>query len=381
MNTMKFLVLFLGISNICFADVNTNKYLACFVKASQYYKVPQEILQAIAYVESNYNPNAYNENSNHTYDIGLMQINSTWLPRLKLLNITEDMLYDPCQSIYVGGWILATNIKVYGLNWNAVQHYNGSDVELKYATKVYDRIEQTYPELLNQSKAKLIPVAQKTHETVVIEKQLAYHLAVNSQPDILAKNASDVAPQKAGDGSNDEQEVDAILRQSGIKLAVKQESAPKAISTKDEQNIDNLLLKSGVKIATRSPKPAVKLEPFKPISTVSFNQFFTQNQPKNLNAFLQNVLSSNKKIVAIKPVIQAKVLQNYTTSFVMNLDGICDKNINALCNFYPSSLLEISTDLLPNIELTIKETPYLSKKIRKVSNKNYHKNRAEMLVI
>ena len=158
MKINKLIVILCGISNLCFADIDTNKYLSCFIKASQYYNVPQQILQAIAYVESKYNPNAYNENSNHSYDVGLMQINSTWLPKLKTLGITEDMLYDPCQSIAVGAWVLANNIQTYGLNWGAIQRYNGNDIELKYATKVYNRIQETYPELLSQTPVKLIPI-------------------------------------------------------------------------------------------------------------------------------------------------------------------------------------------------------------------------------
>ena len=117
---------------------------------------------------------------------------------------------------------------------------------------MYDRIQQTYPELLNQSQAKLIPVAQKTQETFIIKKQLSYRQSVNNQPDILAKNASTVATQKSDNGSNDEQEVDNILRQSGIKLAVKQKSTPQLIIPTDEQKIDSILLKSGVSVVAVS---------------------------------------------------------------------------------------------------------------------------------
>lgn len=233
-----FLMLICG---ICFAD--ENKYLACFIKASQYYNVPQEILTAIASVESNFNPNAYTENSNHSYDIGLMQINSSWLPKLSELNITEDMLYDPCQSIYVGAWILSNNIRAYGgLNWTAVQRYNGNDVELRYATKIYDRINQLFVD----SPAKLIPVA---------------------------KTAS--VPIK-----NNQEQVDEILAKSGIKSLSQQK--PVVINKQAEQSVDTILAKTGITIVSETPKVA---------KSSNFKQFFTQNQPKGLAEFIQNTLA------------------------------------------------------------------------------------------
>lgn len=135
------------VSANCFAV----PYNECFVKASNVYKIPKELLIAIASVESSYNSDAINYNKNRSYDLGVMQINSSWFNRLEKLGITEHALNDPCQNIMVGAWILAKNISTYGFTWIAIQHYNGSDTQLKYASKIYLKLKTLYPELANNS--------------------------------------------------------------------------------------------------------------------------------------------------------------------------------------------------------------------------------------
>lgn len=111
---------------------------SCFRRASMRYDISQRLLEAIAQVESSGNPMAINRNSNGSEDIGLMQINSFWLPKLEEYGITRQDLFDPCVSIDVGAWILADNIARHGYSWEAVGAYNAAsqDKRLKYARKV-----------------------------------------------------------------------------------------------------------------------------------------------------------------------------------------------------------------------------------------------------
>jgi soluble lytic murein transglycosylase-like protein len=114
--------------------------LACWEQAAQKYGVSPHLLHAIAKTESSLNPAAVNRNNaNGTYDVGLMQINSSWLPKLKRFGITERDLYEPCVSIDVAAWILAHNIRSYGNTWAAVGAYNTPDPGrgLLYAHRVY----------------------------------------------------------------------------------------------------------------------------------------------------------------------------------------------------------------------------------------------------
>ena len=112
---------------------------ACWEEAAQKYGVSAHLLYAIAKTESSLRPSAINHNTTGSYDIGLMQINSTWLPTLRRFGIQEKDLYEPCISIEVGAWILAHNIRSHGNTWEAVGRYNtpNPDRGLMYANRVY----------------------------------------------------------------------------------------------------------------------------------------------------------------------------------------------------------------------------------------------------
>ncbi len=103
----------------------------CFNVASARYQIPNKLLRAIAKTETKLDPLAININSNHTYDIGIMQINSTWLPKLERVGITELELFDGCKNIQIGAWILAQNIKRYGFNTRAIGAYHSPTPKLQ----------------------------------------------------------------------------------------------------------------------------------------------------------------------------------------------------------------------------------------------------------
>lgn len=111
---------------------------ACFAEAAARYRVPTQLLMAISEVESGGNPMAINRNTDGSYDIGHMQINSRWLPKLKRYGITERNLFDACTNTHVGAWILAQNIAQLGYSWDAIGAYNARSKEKRivYARKV-----------------------------------------------------------------------------------------------------------------------------------------------------------------------------------------------------------------------------------------------------
>ncbi|ADO45587.1 Lytic transglycosylase catalytic [Hydrogenobacter thermophilus TK-6] len=115
---------------------------ACFDKASYETGVNRKLLVVIAYVESGLRSDALNRNSNGTYDIGLMQINSSNIPKLKRMGIIqkEEDLWDTCTNIRAGAYLLKECIAIYDLSWRAVDCYNkGSKAKdiSKYVWKVY----------------------------------------------------------------------------------------------------------------------------------------------------------------------------------------------------------------------------------------------------
>lgn len=124
-----------------------NEGWQCWADASKRYNVPVDLLYAVARVETG---NKYSvvsgKNRNGTYDIGLMQINSSHLRRLSKYGITErDLVEKPCLNLHVGAWIMAESIARHGYNWVAIGAYNAGSMEKRriYARKViamYERI-------------------------------------------------------------------------------------------------------------------------------------------------------------------------------------------------------------------------------------------------
>ena len=120
----------------------------CFEVAAARFKVEKRLLVAIAKTESEFKSEALGQmNDNGTYDIGMMQVNSTWLPALTKFGISRADLLNGCVSIHVGAWILSGNISRFGPIWRAVGAYNASSPskQIIYVAKVkknYDLVGQ-----------------------------------------------------------------------------------------------------------------------------------------------------------------------------------------------------------------------------------------------
>ena len=127
-----------------FASLPTPGHAACFEEAASRYQMPSALLKAISRVESGGNPNALNRNRDGSFDMGHMQINSRWLPKLSHFGISRERLWEPCTNTFVGAWILAQNVHRIGYSWNAIGAYNATSAAKRdrYARKVSEAMKR-----------------------------------------------------------------------------------------------------------------------------------------------------------------------------------------------------------------------------------------------
>jgi soluble lytic murein transglycosylase-like protein len=135
---LRVLALLLLVTFASSAHAEPRTMMDCFNEAGRAYKVPPMLLQAIAWVESRYDKNAENKNTNGSIDVGVMQINSLWLEPLSEYGIEQKHLYNACFNINVAAWILRRQINEVGYNWQAVAHYHSRTPDRgdSYARKV-----------------------------------------------------------------------------------------------------------------------------------------------------------------------------------------------------------------------------------------------------
>jgi soluble lytic murein transglycosylase-like protein len=135
---MKYIIIISLFFTLALSEENENYY----VSAGKAFNLEPWILWSIGKTESNHNPYAINRNTNGTYDVGVMQINSIHFARLKKqYGLEKEDLLNPKISIYVGASILKECFNKYGNSINAINCYNGLNYDNRvnntYAKKVY----------------------------------------------------------------------------------------------------------------------------------------------------------------------------------------------------------------------------------------------------
>ena len=95
----------------------------CWLATATAFELPAGLLYAIGQVESAFRVDSIAQANDGTHSVGVMQINSSWFPRLEAFGISEADLRDPCTNIHVGGWILAQEVRRYGYSWEAIGAY------------------------------------------------------------------------------------------------------------------------------------------------------------------------------------------------------------------------------------------------------------------
>lgn len=116
---------------------------ACLLISAQTYQVPPGVLLGIMQVEGGRIGQAV-RNTNGSYDLGPMQINTIWLPELARKWNTDQRTAlswvkdDGCVNVSVSAWILRQRINRTGSLWSGIAGYHSltPGIGSRYASKV-----------------------------------------------------------------------------------------------------------------------------------------------------------------------------------------------------------------------------------------------------
>jgi len=105
-------------------------YLACMLAVSQFYHLPPRVLPSIQVVEAG-RPGTISRNFNGTADLGVMQVNTRWVPEIARSwqmtprVVAGRLIEDPCFNIATAGAIMRVYLdEAHGDVVRAVGYYH-----------------------------------------------------------------------------------------------------------------------------------------------------------------------------------------------------------------------------------------------------------------
>lgn len=122
---------------------------SCIIISAQTYDVPPGVLLGIMQVEGG-RVGQEVRNTNGSHDLGIMQINTIWLPELsERWGVSESTARkwirdDGCANIAVASWILRQRINITGSLWEGIAGYHSFTPHIgrRYAKKVADAMRR-----------------------------------------------------------------------------------------------------------------------------------------------------------------------------------------------------------------------------------------------
>jgi soluble lytic murein transglycosylase-like protein len=121
---------------------------ACLKETAELFGLPPSLILLILEVESG-RVGQISKNKNGSFDMGPMQINSFWLPRLQALGLNQRTVIDHgCVNLAVGSWILRSHLSQTKNIAQAISDYHSLDPGLgrKYLRVARSRLKNLDPE-------------------------------------------------------------------------------------------------------------------------------------------------------------------------------------------------------------------------------------------
>jgi hypothetical protein len=129
---------------------HTPPTLECFVREADRNGLDPYVLLAVMKTE-NGRPGEVARNSNGTQDLGIMSINTVWIPELARrlgrseTSVALTLASDGCANVAAGAWILKQKIVEAGSVWEGVARFHSRNPAKQgpYLRRVYWRFKET----------------------------------------------------------------------------------------------------------------------------------------------------------------------------------------------------------------------------------------------
>ena len=129
-------------------------FLACMLAVAQLHHLPPRVLPTLQHVEGG-KIGAASRNTNGSEDLGLMQVNTIWIPKVSAHTglseavVRQRLIDDGCFNIAVAGAIMRVYLnEAQGDLLRAVGYYHSHTPEfsLPYQAKVLDTASRLFPQ-------------------------------------------------------------------------------------------------------------------------------------------------------------------------------------------------------------------------------------------
>lgn len=120
--------------------------VTCINQAAIIYHISTTLILAVMKKENGRNGQEV-RNKNGTYDLGIMQVNSRWLPTLARYGYTrDDIQFDPCKNLMAGSWILANSFADGKTLWSGIGNYHSRTPvhNQSYRNSIYVNYQKLY---------------------------------------------------------------------------------------------------------------------------------------------------------------------------------------------------------------------------------------------
>lgn len=135
---------------LCFViptNVYANNY-TCWDYVGKKFNLDPWLLLSIALTESSFQNGIKSKNSNGSYDLGLMQINTIHKTFFEKRGLSQyDLQYDSCKNVIAAGFLLRQSINKYGYNIDGIGGYHSNTPKLRRAYG--NKVIKNYNNLVN----------------------------------------------------------------------------------------------------------------------------------------------------------------------------------------------------------------------------------------